>query len=107
MRRNQIVLIALGLVFTVTGLAAAQQPPPPAGGHGGGGMHPGGMPMMCQMMGGGAMPMMGGGMPMMGMMGGHMDPKAMAQMLQLHGEMMKAVGDVMVRHGKTMEGAKP
>ena len=73
----------------------------------GAGMPPaGGMPMMCQRMGGGGM--MGGGMPMMGMMGGAaMDPKTMAQMLQLRGEMMKAMGDVLVKHGKAMEAARP
>ena len=36
-----------------------------------------------------------------------MDPKTRAQMLQMHGEMMKAMGEVMMKHGKAMEGAKP
>ena len=122
MRRCLVVLIALAVMFVAIGRASAQQPAqpaPPAGGHGmhhgggmpqgmpGAGMPPaGGMPMMCQRMGGGGM--MGGGMPMMGMMGGAaMDPKTMAQMLQLRGEMMKAMGDVLVKHGKAMEAARP
>jgi len=51
------------------------------------------------MMGGMQGGMMGGGM--MGMMGEQADPKA----LQMRGEMMKAMGDVMIKYGKTMEGA--
>ncbi len=69
---------------SVSGPASAQmgtpaQPPgqaPPMGG----GMMPG---MMCPMM-------MGG----MGMMGSSADPKLMGRMLQMRGEMMKAMGDV-------------
>ena len=112
MRRSPLVLAAIALVLGTVGTTTAQQPAPPAGGQHGGGMHHGGsmhhgggMPtMMCPMMGGGGM----SGMPMMGMMGGNpMDPKATAQMLQLRGEMMKAMGDVLIKHGKTLEGAKP
>jgi len=52
--------------------------------------------------------MMGGGMGMMcpmmmGMMGGQQDPKLTGRMLQLHGEMMKAMGDVLMKHGKALE----
>ena len=54
-------------------------------------------PMMRAMMSGG---MIGGGMPM-----GQTDPKAMAQMLQMRGDMLKAIGDVMLKYGKTMEGS--
>ena len=61
------------------------------------------MPMMdmCrQMMAG---PMMGG--PMMGMgTDQKMDPKMMAHMLQMRGEMMKAMGEVMMKHGAMMRG---
>jgi hypothetical protein len=65
---------------------------------------------MCPMMGtmSGGMPggMMGGGMmPMMGMMG-RTDPRAMGQMLQMRGEILKAVGDVMIKYGKTMESTR-
>lgn len=52
-------------------------------------------------------PMMGqsGGMmcPMMSMMMGAQDPKAMARMLKMRGEMMKAMGEIMMRHGTEME----
>jgi hypothetical protein len=60
------------------------------------------MSMMCPMMGG----MMGGQMDPSGMMsmmgGGQMDPKAMAQMLQLRGDMLKAIGDVLLKHSQAM-----
>ncbi len=78
---------------------------------GGGMMGPGTMGMPCPMMGMMG-PMMGGmmdpsGMGMMGMMGGgQMDSKAMRRMLQLRGEMLKAVGEVLLKHGKAMEEGK-
>lgn len=67
---------------------------------GGGMMCPmmGMMPMMQQMMGGMMDP---SGMGMMG--GGQMDPKAMGRMLQLRGEMLKAIGEVLLKYGKAME----
>ncbi len=44
--------------------------------------------------------MMGGGM--MNMMGGQMDsPRTM----QMRGEMLKAMGELMIKHGKMMESA--
>ncbi len=59
------------------------------------------MPMMdmCRQMMAGmtSMPMMGGTMPA--------DPKEKADMLQMHGEMMKAMGDIMMKHGRRMQGA--
>ena len=91
----------------------AGQPPMMGGGMMGQGMM--GMPMMSPMMGGGMgmMPhMMGGrmgsyGMGMGRMMGsGQMDSKVMGRMLQLRGEILKAIGEVMVKHGKAMEEAK-
>jgi hypothetical protein len=102
-------LCALALVLTVAAPAAAQQPGPPPG-HGGqppqmpmqGGGMMGDGTMMCPMMSG----MMGGGMKgMMGgqAMGGQMDPKTLGRMLQMHGEMLKAVGDVLIKHGKEIE----
>jgi hypothetical protein len=87
-------------VFLVAGAASAQQPaqpPNPAPGHQ--------MPMqggMCGLMGGGGMMgrgMIGGGM---GMMGAQSDSP---RMMQMRGEMMKAMGEVMMRYGKMMEGA--
>jgi hypothetical protein len=71
-----------------------------------GGMHQGGMHggmhgMMHEgMMGGGMCGMMGG----MGM-AGTSDPKTLARMLQLRGEMMKAVGEVLLKHGQALEVA--
>jgi hypothetical protein len=61
------------------------------------------MPMMdmCRQMMGGTM--MGG--PMMGMgADGKIDPKMMAHMLEMRGEMMKAMGEVMMKHGAMMRG---
>jgi hypothetical protein len=65
------------------------------------GMQGGAMPMMdmCrQMMGGGmmGMPMMGGAPPA--------SPKERAAMLEMRGEMMKAMGDIMMKHGRRMQG---
>jgi len=60
--------------------------------------------MMCSMMG---QPMMGMGM-MPGTMGGMnmSDPKAAARMLKLRGDMMKAMGEVMLKHGQALEQEK-
>lgn len=90
-----------------TGSSATAPPDPPTG-------MKSPMPMMdmCrQMMG---MPMAGGptGMPMAGemtgmpMMGGAaaIDPKERASMLEMRGEMMKAMGDVMIKHAQRMQG---
>jgi hypothetical protein len=102
----------------------AQAPAPPAGqqtpkpGAHMGGMMP--MMQMCrEMMGGHSMPghgmgqgMMGGGM-MGGMMGGGMmggqagDPRAMGQMMEMRGEMMKAMGEVMLKHAKKLQETPP
>ena len=77
-------------------------PPMMGGGIMGQGMM--GMPMMGPMMGG----RMGSyGMGMGRMMGsGQMDPKVMGRMLQLRGDILKAIGEVMLKHGKAMEEAK-
>jgi hypothetical protein len=60
----------------------------------------GDMPMMdmCRQMMGDmtAMPMMGGAAPT--------DPKEKADMLQMRGEMMKAMGDIMMKHARRMQG---
>jgi hypothetical protein len=59
---------------------------------------------------GGTMPMMDMcrqmmASPTMGMGGDQkMEPKMMAHMLQMRGEMMKAMGEVMMKHGKMMQG---
>ena len=87
------VVIISGLILALAGVAVAQQPtapatPPPGRQHS---MRDG----MCPMMSGGVMSggMMQGGMMlgMTGMMGGgHSDPR----MMQMRGEMMKAMGDI-------------
>ncbi|HXJ78896.1 MAG TPA: hypothetical protein VMS64_09470 [Candidatus Methylomirabilis sp.] len=67
------------------------------------------------MMGGGVMyPMMGQPMMMqhhmmcMGMMGGmsRSDPKAMARMMKLQGDMMKAMGEALLKHAQELEQQK-
>ena len=91
--RRAIATVLVALLLAVGAVAFAQQPTPPPGPmpgqqhiHGG----------MCPMMGG----MMGGGT--MGMMGGQSEPP---RMIQMRGEMMKAMGEVMLKYGKMMEGA--
>jgi hypothetical protein len=113
-------IVAIGvIVLTTATMANAQQPASPADPH-----HPPGqaqtpappvqptptptppaagtMPMMemCRemmssqsAMGAG---MMGGGQPS--------DPKMMAQMMEMRGEMMKAMGDIMLKHARRMQG---
>jgi hypothetical protein len=61
--------------------------------------------MMCPMMGEHMMGM-GMGPRMMGGMMGSSDPKAMARMLKLRGDILKAIGEVMVKHAQEMEQAK-
>jgi hypothetical protein len=78
--------------------AATTAEPAPAPGSTGAGMPM--MDMCRQMMGGGmSMPMMGAGAAA--------DPKAKAEMLQMHGEMMKAMGDIMMKHARHMQGPTP
>ena len=79
------------------------------------GMPPGGMDAhmaqhmeMCrQMMGQGGM--MGGRMMGPGMMGGMMmggDPKQQAEIMAMRGEMMKAMGDIMLKYAQRAQSAK-
>jgi hypothetical protein len=57
------------------------------------------MPAMASMRGGSMNPL-----GMMGMQGdGPMDPKARGRMLQLRGDMLKAVGEVLLKHGQALE----
>ena len=74
--------------------AGASPSPAPAPG-----MKPEAMPMMdmCRQMMGGmpSAPMMSDGMPT--------DPKERAAMLEMRGEMMKAMGDVMMKHAHRMK----
>jgi hypothetical protein len=117
MRRITIVVaIAVVSVMFSAPLGLAQQPPPsgppakpeapaPAmDAHAHMAQH---MEMCRQMMGQGGM--MGGGMGpgMMGMptmMGG--DPKQQAEMMAMRGEMMKAMGDIMLKYAQRMRPAK-
>src|SRR3990172_1354308 len=132
MKRLTILASVLIAATLLTSPALAQQPMGPQPGQppgqpptmgpgmmGGGQMGPGmGMgqsmmmcPMMHQMMhqmmmggqvGGGQM----GSGGMMGMMGGQMDPKTHGRMLQMRGEMLKAAGDILLKHGKMLEEGK-
>jgi hypothetical protein len=76
------------------GTSTTPAPAPPAG------MKPEAMPMMdmCRQMMGNmmSMPMMGGG--------ASTDPKERAEMLEMRGEMMKAMGDIMMKHARRMQG---
>ena len=79
--------------------AGTSTTPPPAPTSG---MKGAGMPMMdmCRQMMGDTMgmPMMGGAAPA--------DPKEKADMLEMRGEMMKAMGDIMMKHARRMQGMK-
>jgi Spy/CpxP family protein refolding chaperone len=92
--KRAAVFTAIVLVLVVAGVTVAQQPAPQPGMPGQ--QHP--MPMqggMCSMMSGGGM--------MGGMMGAQQAESP--RMVQMRGEMMKAMGEVMVKYGKMMEGA--
>ena len=122
------VIAMLGVVVLATAAPAyAQQPASPADPHHPQGQAPtppaeqpspgpaaptgGMMPMMAmcrEMMSGHSMMghsmMRGGGMGH-GMMGGGqpMDSKAMSQMMEMRGEMMKAMGDILLKYAKRMQ----
>jgi len=73
------------------------------------------METMCPMMMGmmmGRMMTQGGAGRMMGMGGGMMqgmnpsDPKAMARTLRFRGDMLKAMGEVMLKHAQDLEQEK-
>jgi hypothetical protein len=104
MKRTIIVGASL-VVLILIGSVAVMGGQMPLGSQGEQGQPMMGRGMMCPMMGG----MMGGQMDpseMMGMMsmmgGGQMDPKAMARMLQLRGDMLKVMGEVMLKHSQAM-----
>jgi hypothetical protein len=95
-----MLVIGVGPVYAQ---APTDQPRPMAAAPGTGVMadpHGAGMMPMMDM----CRQMMSGSMGM-GMTGDQkMDPKMMAHMLQMRGEMMKAMGDVMMKHGTMMQG---
>ena len=64
-----------------------------------GGQMPMGGPEGAQEQPSGQQPMMGRGM----MGGGQMDPKAMARMLEFRGDLLKAMGEVMLKHARAMK----
>jgi hypothetical protein len=122
MRRTITAIASLAVFLTVSAAGAQMRPTTPTQsptqstqGHSPGGHAPGHQsqqPMMghmgqgqgmCPMMGMGGM--MGGGM-MGGMMGSSADPKAQARMLKLRGDMMKAMGDVLLKHAQEVEQGK-
>ena len=93
---KRVVSVAVFVAALAGGVAIAQQPSTPVSPEHGHDQHMQGG--MCPMMRGGMV--QGGMMPgMMGMMGRDSDPR----MLQMRGEMMKAIGDIMVKYGKMME----
>ena len=110
MRKIVVAMAGLAVLAMVSGAAAQSSPsqgsqsPAPMMGPG----MMGGMPcppaMGHQMMG------MGMGMGMEhGMMSGMMgmsDPKAAARMLKLRGDILKAIGDVMLKHAQALEQEK-
>jgi hypothetical protein len=108
---NRLLIATAVILIATAGPALAQQPaapgPPRGGPHHGGGM----MPMeMCRdmMMAGTSRPGMGHGMMHSGMMAGQaqMDPKTMAQMMEMRAEMMRAMSDIMLKHAEKMRQAQ-
>ena len=113
------LIVAIGvIVLTTATMSNAQQPAPPADPH-----HPPGQtqtPAPSVQQAPAPAPPAGGMMPMMemcremmsghsamapGMMGGQSsDPKMMAQMMEMRGEMMKAMGEIMLKHAKKIQG---
>jgi len=116
MMKRMVFAVVLALLFVSQAVAqmpmGGGQPGSQTGSAQPGGAAPGGMMggMMPGMMGGGMMcPMMSGGMgmmPMMGMMGGAQDPKMLGRMLQMRADMMRAMADVLAKHGKALEEGK-
>jgi hypothetical protein len=125
MRHIKTLVAATAVAFMLTAVVAvAQQPAHP---HGDGQQPSAASPKpdqghdshhahhmeMCRqmmgqagMMGGGMGPgMMGGGMMGMPMMMGG-DPKQQAEMLAMRGEMMKAMGDIMLKYAQRAQSGK-
>ena len=118
MTRGMVYVVLAVLVFLLSAPAWAQQP---GSTHGGGQQPPGAaqpmdpsgqdhqgrpshhMMQMCRQMMGHEGPM-GGMMGMMPMMSG--DPKQQAEMMAMRGEMMKAMGDIMMKYAERMRPAK-
>jgi hypothetical protein len=107
---NKVTAMTAGVavLLSVSAAAAQTQPMAPAQGQHQGGAHAPGQQSQQPMMG--HMGHMGHGMmgmcPMMGGMMGSADPKAQARMLRLRGDMMKAMGDVLLKHAQEIEQVK-
>jgi hypothetical protein len=104
--KRMVMVGALLMVLIFMGFAAVMGGQMSMGGQGGQQEQSSGQPSMMGrgMMG---MPMMSMMCPMMDMMsGGEMDPKAMARMLEFRGDLLKAMGEVMLKHAKAMEAGK-
>lgn len=112
MKKTIAMVSCLAMLFTGS-VAVAQTrpmtPAPPSHGQDPAGTHAPGQPSQHPMMGQGMMmcPMMGQSMMGMGMGPGMMsEPKAQARMLKLRGDMMKAMGEVLLKHAQEIEQAK-
>jgi hypothetical protein len=112
MKRVSALLVGF-MIVVVSGMAVAQSPSQPSVGSaqqsagapsGQSSMMDGkpGMPMgmggMSGMMGMGMMPMM--------MQTMQQDPKLMGRMMDLHGEMMRTMGDALIKRGKELQQGK-
>ena len=106
------LIVAIGIVALATATTASAQPPTADQHH-----PPGQTPTPSVQPSPAPAPHAGGMMPMMemcremmgpGMMRGQSgDPKMMAEMMEMRGEMMKAMGDIMMKHAKKMQGMPP
>ena len=123
MRPMKILVLSTALAFAFSAAVAVaqqpghshgggQQPSAPKADQGHGAHHAQHMDMCRQMMaqggmmGGGMGPgMMGGGMMGMPMMMGG-DPKQQAEMMAMRGEMMKAMGDIMLKYAQRMQSGR-
>ena len=106
MKRTLMMGVSL-MVLVLIGAVAVMGGQMPMGSQRGKQEQPSGRPsMMDQGMMGMMCPMMGSQMDPMGMTammgGGQMDPKAMGRALEFRGELLKAIGDVMIKHGQAM-----
>jgi hypothetical protein len=122
MTRGMAYVVVAVLVLLSGAPVSAQQPGPPGGDkppvdaaqpmeadQQGASPHMMHMMQMCRQMMGHSGPMgggmMGGGMMgRMPMMSG--DPKHQAEMMAMRGEMMKAMGEIMIKHAERMRPAK-
>jgi hypothetical protein len=98
----QAQMCGAGPMGSQAGPSAPSPGPPSMTGRGMMGQGMGMMPMMAQMMGRRMDP--GGMLDLMD--DGQMDPKARGRLLQLRGEMFKAIGEVLLKHGQALEQAQ-